>query len=64
MRGSGVGIIMISLEGIKLEKSLRLGFCASNNEAEYEALIARLRAMKALGAQDVELSLDSWLVVS
>lgn len=55
---------MISLEGIKLEKSLRLGFCAANNEAEYEALIARLRAMKALGAQDVELSLDSWLVVS
>ena len=28
--------------GIKLEHSLRLGFHASNNEAEYEALVAGL----------------------
>ena len=30
------------LEGIKLKYSLRLGFWASNNEAEYEALIMGL----------------------
>ena len=30
-RGSGVGIVMISPEGLWLEKSLRLGFCALNN---------------------------------
>ena len=35
-RGSGMGIIMISLEGITIEKSLRLDFSATNNEAEYE----------------------------
>lgn len=41
---------MVSLEGVKLEKSLRLGFQASNNKAEYEALIAGLWAVKKLGA--------------
>ena len=38
-RGSGAKIIMMSLEGLQLEKSLRLGFQTSNNEAEYKALI-------------------------
>ena len=32
--GVGVGIIIITPEGIKLEHSFRLGFRASNNEAE------------------------------
>ena len=63
-RGLGVGIVLVSPEGIKLEKSLRLGFRASKNEAEYEALIARLRAMKNLRAEEVEMFLNSRLVVS
>ena len=42
-KGSRVGIVMISPEGVRLEKSLRLAFHASNNEAEYEALISSLR---------------------
>ena len=37
--GSGVGLVLISLEMIIIEKSLRLGFLATNNEAEYEALL-------------------------
>ena len=41
-RGSRVGIVLVSLEGVKLEKSLRLGFQASNNKTKYEALIARM----------------------
>jgi len=40
---TGAGIILISPEGIKVEKSFRLGFSTSNNEAEYEALLAGLR---------------------
>lgn len=36
------------LEGIKLERSFRLGFRASNNEAEYETLLAGLRVVKIL----------------
>ena len=41
-QGSGVRIVLVSLEGAKLDKSLRLGFRASNNEAKYKALIVRL----------------------
>ena len=38
-RGSRVGLIVISLKKIIIEKSLRLDFSATNNEAEYEALL-------------------------
>ena len=34
-QGSGVGLIMVSPEKITIEKSLRLNFSATNNEAEY-----------------------------
>ena len=63
-RGSGVGIVLISLKGVKLEKSLRLGFWASNNEAEYEAFIAGLWAAKKLRAEEVEMFSNLRLVVS
>lgn len=32
-RGAGIGIVIMSLEGVKLEHSLRLGFQALNNES-------------------------------
>ena len=38
-RGSGVGLVLVSPEGITIEKSLKLGFSATNNEAEYEAVL-------------------------
>ena len=47
-----------------MEHSFRLGFKASKNEAEYEALIAGLRAVLNLGAREVEVYLDSRLVVN
>ena len=56
--------MLISPEGIRLEKSLRLGFRASNNEAEYEALLTRLRATQKLEVEEVDILSDSRLVVS
>ena len=38
-KGSGMGLVLISPEKLIVEKSLRLGFSATNNEAEYEALL-------------------------
>ena len=38
-KGFGVGLILISPEEAIIEKSLRLGFSATNNEAEYEVLL-------------------------
>ena len=35
-RGFGVGLVVISPKKIIIEKSLRLGFSVTNNEAEYE----------------------------
>ena len=37
--GAGVGIVIITPDGIRLEHSFRLDFRASNNEVEYEALL-------------------------
>ena len=58
--GAGAEIVIITPAGIPLEYSFRLGFRASNNEAEYEALLAGLRAVLGMGARDVEVYLDSW----
>lgn len=61
--GAKAGVVIITPEGIRLEHSFRLGFKASNNEVEYEALLAGLRAVLHLGAKDVEINSDSRLVV-
>ena len=62
--GASVGIVIITPKGIKLEHSFRLGFKASNNEAEYEALIAGLKTAFDLGARNVEVYSNSWLVIN
>ena len=62
--GAGAGIVIITPEGIRLEHSFRLGFKASNNEAEYEALLAELKTVLGIGARDVETYSDSRLVVN
>ncbi|XP_075659240.1 uncharacterized protein LOC142629143 [Castanea sativa] len=41
-RGSGLGLVIVSPEMIVIEKSLRFSFSATNNETEYEALLARM----------------------
>ena len=64
IRGFGIGVVMISLEWLRLEKSLRLDFCASNDEVVYGALIVDLRTVQKLGDEEVEVFLDSKLVVS
>ena len=61
--GVGAGLVIITPEGIRLEHSFKLGFKASNNEAEYEGFLAGLRAVLHLGMNDVEIYSDSRLVV-
>ena len=57
--GAEAGIVIITPEGIKLEHSFRLGFKVSNNETEYEALLAGLSVVSDLGAKEVEIYSDS-----
>ena len=62
-KGSGVGLVLTSPEGITIEKSLRLGFSATNNEIEYEALSVGMTMVQKLGGKAVEFFFDSKLVV-
>ena len=62
--GARVGIVIITSEGIRVKHSFRLGFKASNNETEYEALLAGLRVVLDLEAWEVKVYLDSRLVVN
>ena len=62
-KGSGVGLVLISPEKITIEKSLRLGFSATNNEAEYEALLQGMVMVQKMGGKAIEAFSDSRLVV-
>ena len=58
-RGCGGGFIAITLDNVEIGCALRYGFNATNNEAEYEALLAGLRLVRALGAKDLLVFSDS-----
>ncbi|XP_020203737.1 uncharacterized protein LOC109789239 [Cajanus cajan] len=61
-RGSGAGVILEGPKGITLEQSLRFRFKASNNQAEYEALLAGLRLAEDMGASRIKCLTDSKIV--
>ena len=62
-RESRVGLVLISPKRIIIEKSLRLDFLATNNEAEYEILLVGMTMVRKMGGKVVEIFLDSRLVV-
>ena len=62
-KGSGVGLILMSLEKVVIEKSLRLDFSATNNEAEYEVLLVGMTMVQRIEGKSIKLFSDSRLVV-
>ena len=58
-----MGLVLISPEKITIEKSLRLGFSTTNNEAEYEALLMGMAMVQRMGRKAIEMFSDSRLVV-
>ena len=62
-RGFRVGLVLISPKSITIKKSLRLGFSATNNEAEYETLLVGITMVQKMGGEAVEIFSDSRLVV-
>ena len=62
-KGSGVGLVLISPVRITIDKSLRLGFLATNNEAKYEVLLVGMVMVQKMGGKAVEIFLDSRLVM-
>ena len=61
--GSGIGLVLISPEKAIVEKSLRLDFSATNNKAEYEALLMGIAMVQKVGGKSVKVFSDSRLVV-
>ena len=62
-KDSGVGLVLTSPEKVVIEKSLRLGFPATNNEAEYETLLEGMTMVQRMGGESIKLFSDSRLVV-
>ena len=62
-KGSGIGLVLISPEKVIIEKSLRLDFSATNNEAEYKALLVGMAMVQRMGGKSIKLFSDSRLVI-
>ena len=62
--GAGLGIVLISPDGLVIEQTVNLGFTASNNEAKYEALLAGLKLALYIKATELMVYSDSQLVVN
>ena len=58
-KGSGIGLVLISLEKVIIEKSLRLDFSATNNEVEYETLLTGMAMVQRMEGKLVKLFSDS-----
>ncbi|XP_057463265.1 uncharacterized protein LOC130753291 [Actinidia eriantha] len=60
----GAGLVLQTPTSEQMEYALRIGFKATNNEAEYEALLAGLRMATGLGVDSLDAFSDSQLVVN
>ena len=61
--GADIGLQLTSPTGEKIEQAVRLGFDASNNESEYEAMIAGVELALTVGANSLLIRSHSQLVV-
>ena len=61
--GAGIGLQLTSPTGERIEQAIRLGFSATNNESEYEAMVVGLELSLAMGADNLSVQRDSQLVV-
>ncbi|GJT48928.1 reverse transcriptase domain-containing protein [Tanacetum coccineum] len=57
--GSRAGLILTNPKGAEFTYALRFSFEATNNEAEYEALIAGLRIAEEMGVKNLQANVDS-----
>ena len=56
-------IVLLTPKKLVMERSLQLSFPVTNNEAEYEALLAGMAMVGRLGGEVIEIYSDSCLVV-
>ncbi|XP_074314791.1 uncharacterized protein LOC141650800 [Silene latifolia] len=63
-RGAGVGLVLRSPKGDVIVQAIRCEFKATNNEAEYEALILGMHMASGLKVRNLRVYSDSLLVVN
>ncbi|XP_035544671.1 uncharacterized protein LOC108998997 [Juglans regia] len=61
--GGGVDAHVVTSEGEELYHAVRLEFKVTNNEAEYETILASVAITRVLGGEEVEMKVDSQVVV-
>ncbi|XP_077249166.1 uncharacterized protein LOC143888607 [Tasmannia lanceolata] len=62
-RGYGAGLVLVSPDSFLVEYAIKLEFKASNNEAEYEALLSGLDFAIEMNADCLRVHNDSQLIV-
>ncbi|GJT09496.1 reverse transcriptase domain-containing protein [Tanacetum coccineum] len=63
-KGSRAGLVLISHSDVEFTYALRLNFASTNNETEYEALLAGLRMARKMKVQNIDIKVDPKLVAS
>ena len=63
MKGRGIGVVLLSPEGVAIPRTCQLAFSATNNIAEYEALLAGLKYAHILGVVRLKVIGDSQVVL-
>ena len=58
-----IGLQLKSPTGERIEQAIRLGFNASNNESEYEALLSGIELAASVSADKLLVQSDSQLVI-
>ncbi|XP_074358381.1 uncharacterized protein LOC141697749 [Apium graveolens] len=62
-KGAGAGVVLLSPEGHRLQSAIHFDFYVTNNDAEYEALIAGLKLALEMKVENLNNYSDSVLVV-
>ncbi|GJR42163.1 reverse transcriptase domain-containing protein [Tanacetum coccineum] len=62
--GSGAGLILTNPKEVEFTYAMRFRFEATNNEAEYEALISGHRIAEQMGVKNLKSNVDSRLVAN
>ena len=63
-KGSRDGLVLITPDGSMLEQVITLGLKASNNEAEYETLLADIQMEQGLAVKKLTIHSNSQLITS
>jgi ribonuclease HI len=63
-QGGGIGIVIISSRGASFEFAFQIKPMATNNQAEYKAILKALQLLQEVKAESIEIFRDSQLVIN